>query len=177
MQRFCFGSSGILLIIAESSAPANQTTESSQESLIFPLKFHKPGLQVCTVLNIIIQEPTEHSTDPLTSEWLLYPKVPNSFYTFPKNMVWLGTLQFLVWTPVIFRVYISLQNTMTKKQVGEERVYSAYISILLLLIRESLDRHSQMVGTWRHELKQRPWRGASYWIASPGLLSLLSYRT
>ena len=24
---------------------------------------------------------------------------------------------------------------------------------------------------------QRPWRGAAYWIASPGLLSLLSYRT
>jgi hypothetical protein len=24
---------------------------------------------------------------------------------------------------------------------------------------------------------QRPWRDAAYWIASPGLLSLLSYRT
>jgi hypothetical protein len=24
---------------------------------------------------------------------------------------------------------------------------------------------------------QRPWRGAVYWLASPGLLSLLSYRT
>ena len=27
------------------------------------------------------------------------------------------------------------------------------------------------------ELMQRPWRNAAYWIASPGLLSLLSYRT
>jgi hypothetical protein len=27
------------------------------------------------------------------------------------------------------------------------------------------------------ELMQRPWWGASYWLASPGLLSLLSYRT
>jgi hypothetical protein len=24
---------------------------------------------------------------------------------------------------------------------------------------------------------QRPWRGAAYWLASPGLLNLLSYRT
>ena len=31
-------------------------------------------------------------------------------------------------------------------------------------------------GTWRQELMQRPW-SAAYWLASPGLLSLLSYRT
>ena len=30
-------------------------------------------------------------------------------------------------------------------------------------------------GTWRQELKQRPWRSAAYWLAPPGLLSLLSY--
>jgi hypothetical protein len=27
------------------------------------------------------------------------------------------------------------------------------------------------------ELMQRPWKGVSYWLASPGLFSLLSYRT
>jgi hypothetical protein len=27
------------------------------------------------------------------------------------------------------------------------------------------------MGTWRQELMQRSWRGAAYWIASPGLLS------
>jgi hypothetical protein len=27
------------------------------------------------------------------------------------------------------------------------------------------------------ELMQRPWRDVLYWLASPGLLSLLSYRT
>jgi hypothetical protein len=27
------------------------------------------------------------------------------------------------------------------------------------------------------ELLERPWRGVTYWLASPGLLSLLSYRT
>jgi hypothetical protein len=29
----------------------------------------------------------------------------------------------------------------------------------------------------KQELMQRPWRDVAYWLASPGLLSLLSYRT
>jgi hypothetical protein len=66
---------------------------------------------------------------------------------------------------------------MTKKQVGEERTYSAYTSTLLFITKGSQDRNSHKAGTWRQELMQRPWRGAVYWIASPGLLSLLSYRT
>jgi hypothetical protein len=54
---------------------------------------------------------------------------------------------------------------MTKKQVGEERVYLAYTSILLFITKGS------------QELMQRPWRDVLYWLASPGLLNLLSYRT
>ena len=37
--------------------------------------------------------------------------------------------------------------------------------------------HSHRAGTWRQELMQKPWRGAAYWLAYHGLLSLLSYRT
>jgi hypothetical protein len=66
---------------------------------------------------------------------------------------------------------------MTKKQVGEERVYSAYTSTLLFIIKGCQDRNSHRVGTWRQELIQRPWRDVAYWLASPGLLSLLYYRT
>ena len=66
---------------------------------------------------------------------------------------------------------------MTKKQVGEERVYSAYISTLLFITKGSQDRNSYKVGTWSQELMLRPWRDAAYWIASSDLLSLLSYRT
>jgi hypothetical protein len=29
----------------------------------------------------------------------------------------------------------------------------------------------------KQELMQRPWRDVPYWLASPGLLSLLSYKT
>ena len=69
---------------------------------------------------------------------------------------------------VLVRVTIPAQIIMTKKQVGEERIYSSYPS-------------TKEVGTGtytgRQEWVQRLWRNAAYWIASPGLFSLLSYRT
>ena len=64
---------------------------------------------------------------------------------------------------------------MTKKQVGEERVYSAYTFHIAV-------DHQRMSGlelkqVRKQELMQRPWRDVLYWLASPGLLSLLSNRT
>jgi hypothetical protein len=50
---------------------------------------------------------------------------------------------------------------MTKKQVGEERVYSAYTSILLFITKGSQDWNSHRVRTWRQELMQRPWKNAA----------------
>jgi hypothetical protein len=69
------------------------------------------------------------------------------------------------------------KNIMIKKQVGEERVYSAYIYMLLFITKGSQDWDSHKAGTWRQEPMQRSWRDAASWLASPGLLSLLSYRT
>jgi hypothetical protein len=62
---------------------------------------------------------------------------------------------------------------MTKKQVGEERVYSAYTSMLLFTTKRS----QELKQVRKQELMQRPWRDVPYWLAFPGLLSLLSYRT
>jgi hypothetical protein len=64
---------------------------------------------------------------------------------------------------------------MIKKQVGEERVNSAYTFHIAV-------NHQRMSGLQlkqvrKQELMQRPWRDVPYWFASPGLLSLLSYRT
>ena len=78
---------------------------------------------------------------------------------------------------VLVRVSISAQNIMTKKQVGEGGNYSAYTFTLLFITKESQDRNSHNSGIWRQKLMQRPWRGAAYWLASSGLLSLISYRT
>jgi hypothetical protein len=38
---------------------------------------------------------------------------------------------------ILVRVSIPEQNIMTKKQVGEERVHSAYTSILLFITKET----------------------------------------
>ena len=61
-----------------------------------------------------------------------------------------------------------------QKELGEERVYLYYISILYSVIEGSQDRNTSRAGTWRQELTQR---SAAYWLALHGLLSLLSYRT
>jgi hypothetical protein len=63
---------------------------------------------------------------------------------------------------------------MTKKQVGEERVYSVYTSTLLFITKEV---RLELKQVRKQEMMQRPWRDVPYWLASPGLLSLLSYRT
>jgi hypothetical protein len=52
---------------------------------------------------------------------------------------------------VSVRVCISAQNIMTKKQGGEERLYSAYTSTLLFITKGSQDRNSHRAGTWRQE--------------------------
>jgi hypothetical protein len=54
------------------------------------------------------------------------------------------------------QVSIPEQNIMTKKQVGKERVYSAYTSTLLFITKESQDRTSHRAGTWRQRLIKRP---------------------
>jgi hypothetical protein len=67
--------------------------------------------------------------------------------------------------------FYSCTNIMTKKQAGEERVYSAYTSTLLFITKEV------RTGTQAGQKARAPCRNVLYWLASPGLLSLLSYRT
>jgi hypothetical protein len=66
---------------------------------------------------------------------------------------------------------------MTKKQLGKKRVCLAYTSTLLFITEGSQDRTSNRAGMLRQELMQRPWRNAAYWLASYGLLNLLSYNS
>jgi hypothetical protein len=58
---------------------------------------------------------------------------------------------------------------MMKNQVGEERV--------CLASKEVRTGTKNRAGSWRQELMQKTWMGAAYWLASHGLLSLLSYGT
>ena len=72
-------------------------------------------------------------------------------------------------------VLVSVHSSKTLRK--EDQIYSSYTSTLLFITKGSQDRNSHRAETWRQELMQRPWRSAAYWLASPGLLSLLSYRT
>jgi hypothetical protein len=58
-------------------------------------------------------------------------------------------------------------NTMTKKQVWEERVYLTYSSMLLFIVEEIQDRNSNRTKSWMQELMQRSWRNIAYWLAQP----------
>jgi hypothetical protein len=56
---------------------------------------------------------------------------------------WASQLLLFFFSPhVLVKVSIPGQNIMTKKQVGEERVYSAYTSILLFITERSQDWNS-----------------------------------
>jgi hypothetical protein len=61
---------------------------------------------------------------------------------------------------------------MTKKQVGEERVYSASTSTYLA-VHHQRKSGLELKQVRKQELMQRPWRDVTYWLASPGLFSLL----
>jgi len=64
---------------------------------------------------------------------------------------------------------------MTKKQVGEERVYSPHT--FHIAVHHQRKSGVELKQVRKQKLMQRPWRDVPYWLASPGLLSLLSYRT
>jgi len=48
---------------------------------------------------------------------------------------------------VLVKISIPVQNIMTKKQVGEERVYSAYTSTVLFITKGSQDWNSCRAGS------------------------------
>jgi len=61
---------------------------------------------------------------------------------------------------------------MTKKQVGEERVYSAYTSTLLFITTGSQDGNSP---TGQEPGGRSSCRGAAYWLDPHGLLALPAF--
>jgi hypothetical protein len=77
-------------------------------------------------------------------------------------------------TSCLSQGFYSCTNIMTKKQVGEKRVYSPYTSLLLFITKEvrTGTQAGQEAGADTEAME-----GYSYWLASPGLLSLLSCRT
>jgi hypothetical protein len=57
----------------------------------------------------------------------------------------------------------SCTNIMSKKQVGEERVYSAYT--FRIAVDHQRKSGLELKQVRKQELMQRPWRDVSYWLA------------
>jgi hypothetical protein len=154
MQSFCFSSSGILLITADSSANQNYRIFTIKTAMALKRVFNFPS-EISqarppffyTVLNIIFQAPTQHLR-ALNSKWVFWPKVPKSFHSPPQNMVRLSQEYPTMLVPICLgQGFYSCTNIITKKQVGEERVYSAYTSTLLFITERSQDWNSSRSGS------------------------------
>jgi hypothetical protein len=67
------------------------------------------------------------------------------------NMVLILAFQYqqviMSWEGVLVRVSIPAQNIMIKKQVGEERVYSAHTSTSLFITKGTQDRNPSRSGS------------------------------
>jgi hypothetical protein len=63
---------------------------------------------------------------------------------------------------------------MTKKHLGRKGLFSLHFHTAVHHQRKS---GLELKQGKEQELIERPWRDVPYWLASPGLLSLLSYRT
>ena len=63
---------------------------------------------------------------------------------------------------------------MIKKQLGRKGFIQLTLPYCCSSPRQS---ELELKQVRKQELMHRPWRDALYWLASPGLLSLLSYRT
>jgi hypothetical protein len=132
MQRFCFSSSGILLITADSSAPTNQNYR------IFTIKITTALKRVFNLSSEISQArppssalfstlssktPTQYPRELLTPNGSFSPKFQSPSTVLPKT--WSGCHRN---TPLLVSIclsqgFYSCTNIMTKKQVGKERLY------------------------------------------------------
>jgi hypothetical protein len=134
MQSFCFSSSGILLITADSSAPPNQnyriftnkTAMALKRVFNFPSEISKAGLHLLHCSQHYVPSSYTTSDKAINNEWIFKPKVPKFFHTPLQNTVRLSQEYPTMLVPIcLSQGFYSCTNIMTKKQVGEERVYSA----------------------------------------------------
>jgi hypothetical protein len=107
--------------------------------------------------------------------------VPISFKNFPTslNQKFKTCTMFFSVSQCLSQGFYSCTNIMTKKQVGEERAYLAYTSTLLFITKEVRTRTQagQKAGADAEAMEGCSLLACLPWLASPGLLSVLSYRT
>ena len=83
-------------------------------------------------------------------------------------------LFWLSWAPVLVKVFIPVYNIIAKKETGEERVYSAYTLLHGCSSPNEVRTGSQAGQEAGADVEAME---GCYWLASPGLLSVLSNKT
>lgn len=71
---------------------------------------------------------------------------------------------------VLTRITNAVMKYYNQKQTGEDKFYLTYTLPHHFIIRESQNRNSNMTGTLRQKLIQRPWKNVAYWLVLQGLL-------
>jgi hypothetical protein len=74
------------------------------------------------------------------------------------------------WDGVLVRVSILAQTSWPRSTWGGKGLF-------LIVVHHQRKSGLELKQVREQELMQRPWRDVPYWLASPGLLGLLSYRT
>jgi hypothetical protein len=140
-----------------------------------PSEIHKPCLHLLHCSQHYLPSSYITFSRALNTKWIFWPKVPKSFHSPPQNMVRLSQEYPTMLVPIcLIQGFYSCTNIMTKKPVGEERVYSAYTSILLFITKEVRTRTE---GGLKAGADTEAMKGCSLLACFPGLLSLFSYRT
>jgi hypothetical protein len=125
---------------------------------------------LCICLNILIsQAPIGHLAEILTLNGFSGPKFQSPSTTLPKTHGQICHRN----TPLSWDQLTLVKVAITVMK-HHDQSNSAYPSKSQLTIKGIKDRNSSRLGTWRFELRWRPWRNVTYWLAPHGLLSLLS---
>ena len=87
---------------------------------------------------------------------------------------WISRIDILNMASVLVRVSIRAQTSWPGSKLGRK----VFIRLTFPYCCWSpKDAGLELKQVRKQELMQKPWRDVLYWLASPGLLSLLSYRT
>ena len=93
----------------------------------FPSEISQAGLHLLHCSQHYLPSSYTTSDRALKHEWIYKPKVQKSFHSPPQNIVRLSQEYPTMLLPIcLSQGFYSCTNIMTKKQIGEERVYSAY---------------------------------------------------
>ena len=127
------------------------------------------SLKICTILSLCSQLIDDHLSCVYSHAWSLLPCVPArmAMDSYPFRL--LTESHWDTWCRWLW--FLSSDKTPRPRSNLRKKGFNW----LNIRVHWEMSGQELKAGTWRQELKQRPWRSAVYWLASHGFLNLLSY--